>query len=237
MAEVLQSMHEMAASVTKATIDQLDHRTSDIALDRIMPLLPRTVEDVERVIQAANDLGGDGTTSTKSGPSIGHIAHALATELSVNKRSTAFLREHGMCLDNILPGPSTIPGAGQGAFAARPLSKGERVVPVPLLHMPDRSVFVRDSADGGGGTIRTEELLINYCFGHSESTLLLCPVTNSLLINHCSPRRAGGCGGGEAIDGADISDTPNAKLQWAVDWDPNTPRSLTKTVEELAQVR
>ena len=33
-----------------------------------------------------------------------------------------------------------------------------------------------------------EEVILNYCFGHSQSTLVMCPVTNTVLVNHCSEK-------------------------------------------------
>jgi hypothetical protein len=50
-------------------------------------------------------------------------------------RDLEWLQEHGKCMDNIKPGPSTIPEAGRGAFATRFIPKGGVVAPAPLLHI------------------------------------------------------------------------------------------------------
>jgi hypothetical protein len=69
----------------------------------------------------------------------------------------------------------------------------------------------------------TMQLLLNYCFGHSQSTLLLCPLTNAILINHCSTRNPNvACPHG-----------PNAKVQWASSWDKTNGEWLQMTFEEL----
>jgi len=94
---------------------------------------------------------------------------------------------------------SYIPHAGRGAFARRFIRKGAVVSPAPLIHLPNRDVLtmfdgevvVSDEGDEDYMVMRDEmkanhkQLLLNYCFGHRESTLLLCPYGYlSSLINH-----------------------------------------------------
>ena len=98
----------------------------------------------------------------------------------------------GYCLDNIREGPSTIEGAGRGAFATRQLKQDTVITPAPLVQIMDRSVLNYDTARSNA----TSQLLINYCFGHRKSTLLLCPTTHLTLINHNSK-------------------SPNAKIRWS----------------------
>lgn len=98
----------------------------------------------------------------------------------------------GYCLDNIREGTSTVESAGRGAFATRSLEKGSIITPAPLLHVMDRSVLDSDIADMNA----TSQLLLNYCFGHEESDVLLCPTTHVTLINHNSK-------------------VPNAELRWS----------------------
>jgi hypothetical protein len=90
--------------------------------ERIASILPQTPAQLQQVLHAA-------TSWTSSA-----LADALATQASVLTRSVDWIRQEGMCLDHIVPKPSTIPGAGKGAFAQRPLQEGERIVPVPLVH-------------------------------------------------------------------------------------------------------
>jgi len=154
---------------------------------------------------------------------IDDLSYALAREISTYHRSVDWIKENGMCMDNIVPKTSTLEQAGNGAFARRSLSRGEIIIPYPLLHIADSDVMgtynvyvdkhgslVRDTSKMSGN----KQLIVNYCFGHQESSLLLCPETNGILINHCSKRK-GQCG----------KDGPNVEYRWATGWD-NTQKSL-----------
>lgn len=99
-------------------------------------------------------------------------------------RSTEWLNQNGLCADNMHLGESTVPQAGHGAFASRFLKGGTPVLPVPLIHIPYREVLDMFELNGNGET--TEEnwkrdhqlpsqLLLNYCLGHRDSTMLLSP--------------------------------------------------------------
>jgi hypothetical protein len=130
-------------------------------------------------------------------------------------RSLEWLDENGRCMDNIHDGVSTIPHAGRGAFASRFIPEGAIVAPAPLIQIPDREIFTiyaekNTQVRRANGKIQSKnvadrdkpvhhQLLLNYCFGHRESTLLLCPyglLTSN--INH---------------DGQN----PNTKIQWAAE--------------------
>lgn len=164
-----------------------------------------------------------------------YYADVIARE-SVMKRGVSWIKENGLCMDNILPGKSTIPFVGKGAFANRFLAEGNIVSPVPLLQILDRDILLTyevnreeesEYVDIGSEPIG-KQLLINYCFGHKDSKILLCPQSNAILINHCSSRNngAGHCG----IKG------PNAKIQWASGWDPNTPLWLEMSLDRMSEV-
>lgn len=121
-------------------------------------------------------------------------------------RKLDWLETNGLCMDNIKPGPSTIPYAGRGAFATRKIPAGGLVAPVPLIQIPDEdildmhrmktmkvesteseteeeTIFVRDGEEDADVT--GKQLLLNYCWGHPESSLLLFP-TGAVVnyINH-----------------------------------------------------
>lgn len=123
------------------------------------------------------------------------------TEEELATHSLEYLEEHGKCLDHIHPKNSTIKHAGRGAFATRFLPKGTIVSSAPLIHIPDRDILTmyhdsedeetRDKSKPIG-----QQLLLNYCWGHPSSSLLLCPYSHGTpYINH---------------DGQD----PNVKIQW-----------------------
>ena len=79
-----------------------------------------------------------------------------------------------------------------GAFAKRDLPKNAIVTGTPLLVFPDKKWFnmydfqicpnyiiAPDITRGPIG----QQLLLNYCFGHSEITVILCPVSKSVKSN------------------------------------------------------
>ena len=57
-------------------------------------------------------------------------------------RTIEWLEQHGQCMDHIKSGISTIPHAGYGAFANRRIPKDSLVAPVPLIHIPNKDIFL-----------------------------------------------------------------------------------------------
>lgn len=123
------------------------------------------------------------------------------TELEGSIRPVDWLRINGKCLDNLRPGVSNIEGAGRGAFATRFIPQGYLVAPAPLIHIPYKEAVLMHSpskgiVDDDGFDVRNitdiigKQLILNYCFGHPESTVLLCPYgsgTSYINHNHQSP--------------------------------------------------
>lgn len=114
-------------------------------------------------------------------------------------KSPAWLDKHAMCVDNIRIGLSTVSDAGRGAFAKRGLAKGENIVPVPMVPIANEDVMemytiIEDHFDNGDLDLHYDrsqplgkQLAFNYCFGHSESSVLLMPVGPMMtLVNHAS---------------------------------------------------
>ncbi|GKY91512.1 hypothetical protein MPSEU_000123400 [Mayamaea pseudoterrestris] len=121
-----------------------------------------------------------------------------------SSQPTAWLQEHGKCMDNLRAGASTIVNAGRGAFATRHIKQASTIVPVPLLQIPNKSILniypLKPNSSGElsriNDTVTGTQLLMNYCFGHPDSTMLLAPTGSNVgLINH--------------------HETPNAKLVWS----------------------
>lgn len=110
--------------------------------------------------------------------------------------------EHGRCLDLMNIRPSTIPGAGLGAFAAVPLVANSVISGSPVLHLVDGwddlsiqpwNSFTQSYEDDESH----HQLLMNYCWSHPHSTVLLCPYGSGIhYINHDKQRA-------------------NVKVQWA----------------------
>ena len=117
-------------------------------------------------------------------------------------RDLSWLEENGQCMDNIkvLDRSTESPDAGRGAAASRFIPKGGLVAPAPVIHVPDYEVLEMfepiDTPRSEKGSFKVVpdmkgpkmyQLLLNYCFGHEESTLLLCPYgLLTALINHSS---------------------------------------------------
>ena len=131
-----------------------------------------------------------------------------SVEVENSMRSLDYLEEHGKCVDNIVPGNSTIPHAGRGAFSTRFIPKGGLVAPAPLVHIADKSTvnMYGEMIGPNGNIVRNEsevlgkQIILNYMFGHPNSTVLLFPYSSNVAyINHHSTKF-------------------NAKLQWTKDF-------------------
>ena len=132
---------------------------------------------------------------------------AIEKENSI--RRVEYLREHGKCVDNIVPAKSNIPHAGRGAFATRFIPKGGLVAPCPVVAFADKSAvnMYNETVGKTGNLVRDEsalmkkQIIINYMFGHPNSTVLLFPYSfNVAYINHHSTEY-------------------NVELRWATDFD------------------
>ena len=139
-------------------------------------------------------------------------------------RSPEWFQENGKCLDNIRPQPSTIKQAGRGAFATRFIPKGGLVVTAPLIQVPHGrdlfKMYEMNATDSDGKYVRGDpnstshtgyQIMMNYAYGHPESSVLLTPYGPSVsFINHNTT-------------------AANTKMQWA---DPKD-EWLSQTVEWL----
>ena len=214
---------QFAASLTTRIWDSLQGDLSDEAkVNRVLSevkngansslvsnLIPESTSQLMQVIGGLKRWNND------------ELFRRIATFVGATPRSPAWIRENGLCVENLVPGKSQIPDAGRGAFAQFALSKDEIIVPMPLLHIINSDVLIMtDESQEKIG----KQLLLNYCFGHSESSVLLCPLTNAILINHCSSRK----------ENPACKNGPNAKVQWASAWDMTNPRWTEMTLEELA---
>jgi hypothetical protein len=154
---------------------------------RILNALPSNATQINRVLQTG------GTSKQDYNRSLVEIS---------------WLEEHGQCMDNIKVGQSKNPDAGRGALANRFIPEGGLVAPAPLIHIPDFHVLKMfppkmDEKEPGRVLPNREDprttfqMMMNYCFGHNQSTLLLCPY--GMLTSYINHSR----------------DEPNAKIQWS----------------------
>mmetsp|Transcript_37958 Transcript_37958/g.92400 ORF Transcript_37958/g.92400 Transcript_37958/m.92400 type:complete len:765 (-) Transcript_37958:102-2396(-) len=169
-------------------------------------------------------------------------AHDMGLLIQRNStRSIEWLNENGKCIDHIVQGQSTIDGAGQGAFAKRFLPKGTIITGTPLLHNPNGDQFIvynqypHTTPDGEPvnrrmiDSIRGKQLMYNYCWGHPESSILLCPDSSGVnYINHASSSSS------TRTDDGGIKPTANVKVQWAKDgMTAHRDEWLKKTPDEM----
>jgi SET domain len=174
---------------------------------------------------------------------IGSFHHAKPNEMNIltqqgmtiealrkqeSTRTIEWLQKYGTCGDHLTIRKSTIPQAGRGAFAYRTLPKGTKVAQLPMIHISDRAIltmynFVNIQGEqqisylpSKGAGVMGKQLLLNYCYGHQHSTILLCPygpLTN--YVNHNQTRA-------------------NVKLVWGrVESGNHMPAYLEKPIEEL----
>jgi hypothetical protein len=120
---------------------------------------------------------------------------------AVSKASLPWLRENGMCVDNLMPKqPSS--SAGRGAFTTRFLPKDTLVAPVPVVPIFDwktslNLIKTKKTKKKKQVIEQQWQLLLNYCLGHNNSSVLLFPYSPIVnLINH-------------------DRDKVNVKLQWS----------------------
>jgi hypothetical protein len=144
-------------------------------------------------------------------------------------RNVDWLRQNGYCQDHLVPGISTIPQAGRGAFASRALPAGTIVGYAPLVHVGlyGRNIFTVDVGKKGDGEPpqrKQYDLIINYSFGHWNSTVMLTPYGGGVnYINHGGKEKA------------------NVKLRWPdreliahkPEFLQRTPYDLSNTVDKI----
>jgi hypothetical protein len=169
---------------------------------RILNAIPANVSVIEDVIE-------DGGTAYQ--------------DYNRSVKDLKWLEEHGQCMDNIKVGRSTIPDAGRGAFATRYIPSGGLVSPAPLVHIEeiDNMVMFMEHVYNEDNNLvpnrrgeYTWQLILNYCFAHHQSKLLLCPYgLLSSLINHSK-------------------ENFNTKIQWSEDHRMRHPEWLEEPIEE-----
>jgi hypothetical protein len=182
-------------------------------------LLPNTSGEILDIVKLAPQEIGFLNSRTEL------ISEILARTMASKPRTKEWVLENGVCIEHLVPAPSRIRQAGQGGIVQHVIKAGDIIVPAPLLHILDRNVLNVEYRTEHE-PVRSQQLLLNYCFGHPESTLLLCPDTNAILINHCSTRTRD-CGDEQG---------PNAEIRWSTGWDTSdTEAFLNMTIEQLGE--
>ena len=107
-------------------------------------------------------------------------------------RSMEWLQENGLCLDHIEVKPIELRNNQErGAFARRPIAAGAIVAPAPVVHLSRKHteiLFADVNEEPKTVLWKGHQLLLNYCYGHPSSSILLFPFSHGInLINHANP--------------------------------------------------
>jgi hypothetical protein len=113
---------------------------------------------------------------------------------------------------------STLSQAGKGAFSRRPLKSGTVIHSSPVI------ATARYRLDNMGNktkiaTINSKQMMMNYHFGHPNSTILFLPLTQMIAINHNSARTLHGT-------------APNARVEFSTH-DPKTRYLLQRPLVDI----
>lgn len=218
--KIHRSLISEKVKVTDSILRTLNAISSEFE-PRVGTILPDTVEKYNYILQ---NMGKE-------------KLEAVLSRSNLLPRSLDYIKEHGMCLDLIRPGKSTLKNAGLGAISRGFIKAGQIIVPGPLLGIKDRTklkmhdLYDKETEEFEKLTDDHKEigsqLLLNYCFSHSLSPLALCPQTNMILINHCSTTMNG--------EGHCSAAGPNAKIQWGTSWDLDTEEWLNLSFEEVIE--
>ena len=150
-------------------MDTLSFVREELVTDeRLRTAIPKTIQDLQEADNTGSEL------------------HSVPDFV----RPMSWLREHGRCIDYIREGSSTIPGAGRGAFAKLDMSKGHIIAPAPVLQLDRALTEILWRGENGIRSIG-DQLVLNYCYGHHDSSVLLFPYSPIInLINHSSGKAA-----------------------------------------------
>jgi hypothetical protein len=126
------------------------------------------------------------------------------------------IEKEGACLDSVHVGDSLIENGGKGIFATRAIKKGQIILPAPLYALKQSATISKD-------------VVVNQCFGHDDSDLLLCPLSLVAFINH-GASSSKSCSADECVNGA------NADYEWSR-WNKINLYVDSLSVDDIIQVR
>jgi hypothetical protein len=150
---------------------------------------------------------------------------------SGEKVSLDDLQNYGACVDTLQVRDSTLHGAGRGAFAKRYTAKGGVVATTPLIHMDRSQTEIvkqeykevhripqpREHGIEYTSEVVGQQLMLNYCYGHPDSNVLLFPFGPGVnFINH--------------------NEAPNAYIRWSTFFPDSQHLRETMPVMELFEM-
>jgi hypothetical protein len=175
----------------------LDEMAADEKVQELLSLLRDSVEPRSQGQARATLLSMLQTSSLHESRALREVLPpaVLKEKYLFEPKTPAWLETHGLCIDQIRQGRSQIAQAGHGAYATRALKEDSVIASTPLMHIQDKQVL-HTMPGSEENSHPSWQLLLNYCFGHKQSSQLFCPIGPTVgLINH--------------------SPTPNAALRWS----------------------
>ena len=133
-------------------------------------------------------------------------------------RTVRYLETNGLCLDDVQVKPSVVSSSRMGIFAHRSIKKGSVIVPAPLYTRHRDSSCLADD-DVCNASMFND--YVQHCFGHKDSSLLLCPLSSAAFIQVTSEHD-------------ESKAQANAFLKWS---SRNIKTIHTLTVYEILEVR
>ncbi|EJK56044.1 hypothetical protein THAOC_24138 [Thalassiosira oceanica] len=127
-------------------------------------------------------------------------------------RSVDWLEENGMCLFDatITMSPTRLPEAARGAFVNRKVRQGEVLATSPVIVVRRDDLLVSNSEHSG-----RYQILLNYAFGHPDSSVLLVPMAPVVeYINHAPPSGSVASDGDKKKKKRKGDPATNAAVRW-----------------------
>jgi hypothetical protein len=131
------------------------------------------------------------------------------------KKPLQQLQQDGLCLDHIASAPAK--EKGKGAFATRFLPKDSVIAPLPVLPVNRTSLLMDENT-------QQQQLLLNYLYGHPNSTLLLFPYAP--VVNYIN-----------SADHNDSSQRANAIIRWSTQHAFNLEQSFKMSAQQILSSR
>ncbi|KAL3942615.1 MAG: hypothetical protein SGBAC_003216 [Bacillariaceae sp.] len=141
-------------------------------------------------ISAGQELLLECAESSREEPTDGHSP----LENDRKDKESTFESSEALCVDTLSIQPSTIPGAGRGAFSKRKVKVGERVAVSDVIAFDESELYMSEQAFEGDylmfdGRVSGFQLLYNYCYGYQKSSVFLLPTSPGVnAINHGSEK-------------------------------------------------
>jgi hypothetical protein len=211
-------VHENMGDAVSETAGPLLHRARDAGAGSSASYLSTILATKElwageELVVPCDALGRFSSSSDESeGYFSGHNARRRVASVEYLASS-----DTSFCMDQFLVAPSSVPGAGRGAFAKRDVPVGQVIVPTPVLHLDTSQMEIveqslyeevddeqeREKVDSNPvllplhrdhgirytSRVKLYQLMLNYAYSSPESHVLLVPLGPAVnFINHASDR-------------------------------------------------